>query len=146
MVLSRVDLGRLIRARRQILGISTRAVAEAVGVPVEHVGQWERGLRSIPPARLAALEQILSAEPGTFLEPRAAVERSVTVQVAHDAPETTTAAIVRIARSWATIEANANDWRVRRLLTHLRMVLDRLDARSLPEAHAPASGRSANAR
>lgn len=63
------SVGRMIRARRASLGLTVRALAEAVGCTRTYLSQIENGRRSAPPseALLRKLERNLRMEAGTLV-------------------------------------------------------------------------------
>lgn len=60
-------LGDAIKARRQALGLSQEALAEAAGIHVTHLGGLERGVRNPSYSTLVRLAQALRMEPGILL-------------------------------------------------------------------------------
>lgn len=56
-------LGAAIRSRRKAIGVSVAEVAQFVGVSVQAVYYWERGLRAPEWDRIPALASILKTTP-----------------------------------------------------------------------------------
>ena len=61
------SLGSRLKALRRERGLSRESLAEAVGVSVAAVGQWERDLYAPNPANVATLAECLGVPPGDFL-------------------------------------------------------------------------------
>ena len=65
-----VDLliGRRLRSRRRLLGLTLRQVAELCGSSFQTIHKYEAGIASISVSRLWALSQALHVDPGYFFE------------------------------------------------------------------------------
>ncbi len=60
-------LGDAIRERREKLGLSQEALADAAGVHVTHLGGVERGVRNPNYATLVRIAGALGVSPGTLV-------------------------------------------------------------------------------
>ncbi len=60
-------LGEAIQARREELGLSQEALADAAGIHITHVGGMERGVRNPSYATLVRLTRALKTTPGALL-------------------------------------------------------------------------------
>lgn len=56
------ELGKALRARREELGLSQRAVGEIFGVPQQTIDKWERGLIQRPRGQIDAIAQFLERD------------------------------------------------------------------------------------
>jgi transcriptional regulator with XRE-family HTH domain len=65
-----VDLavGRRLRERRVMLGLTLRQVAERVGITHQQLAKYERGANRVPAARLYQTARALGADVGHFFE------------------------------------------------------------------------------
>jgi transcriptional regulator with XRE-family HTH domain len=61
-------VGRKLRHRRQILGMTQQQVAVAVGVRFQQIQKYECGANKISAGRLWSLSQALEVAPGYFFE------------------------------------------------------------------------------
>lgn len=59
-------LGEAIRARREKLGLSQKALADAAGVHVTHLGGVERGVRNPNYSTLVTIAGALGVSPGAL--------------------------------------------------------------------------------
>jgi transcriptional regulator with XRE-family HTH domain len=59
-------VGNRIRQRRLQLGLTKAGLARALGVSVRRIGDYERGIGRVPPARLGALGDILDLRISDF--------------------------------------------------------------------------------
>ena len=66
----RATIGENIRRRRLELGLSQKAVSEAVGLSQPQINRIENGVCSFPADLLAILSEALQEEPLYFLTPR----------------------------------------------------------------------------
>lgn len=67
-----VLMGRRLRARRALLGITQPELAERTGIPQAHISRYERGVfTSINPERLVALAEVLGVTTDYLLCPAA---------------------------------------------------------------------------
>ncbi len=62
-----VQVGAKVRARRILLGMSQRQLADGIGLTFQQVQKYENGTNRIDAARLAALSQALNVPPQWFL-------------------------------------------------------------------------------
>lgn len=60
-------LGRLIRSKREAMGISQTALSKLAGVSQPTVSDWENGICAPTPARLNVLLRVLSIEDHEYL-------------------------------------------------------------------------------
>src|SRR5215217_881395 len=63
-----LHVGSRVLLRRQVLGLSQSAVAEALGVTFQQVQKYERGANRISASRLAALAEYMKVTPTFFFE------------------------------------------------------------------------------
>jgi DNA-binding XRE family transcriptional regulator len=63
-----VHIGRRVRWRRKLLGLTQHELADALGVTFQQVYKYECGLSRIMPARLWALSRMLQVEVGYFFD------------------------------------------------------------------------------
>ncbi len=61
-------IGRRLRARRIMLGMSRDMLALALGISVLQVREWEAGKSRVGATRLMELEKVLCINPGWFFE------------------------------------------------------------------------------
>lgn len=61
-------VGRRIRERRMVLGLSQQQLATIIGVTYQQAHKYERGLNRISAGRLFTVAQALAVEPGWFFE------------------------------------------------------------------------------
>ena len=61
-------VGRRIRERRVILGLTQQQVAELVGVTYQQAHKYEKGLNRASAGQLYAIARALGVEPGYFFE------------------------------------------------------------------------------
>ena len=61
-------VGRRIRARRQQLGLSQKALAEALGISYQQVQKYENGASRIGAGRLQQLAEILNVPVSVFFD------------------------------------------------------------------------------
>lgn len=61
------DLAAALRQQRRVRGMSTAALAEAVGVRPSEVSRWERGESVPPPTRIRAIARTLGVDQRTML-------------------------------------------------------------------------------
>lgn len=62
-----VEFGRRVRARRQRLGWSQMALADAAGLHFTYVSSVERGERNISLTNIVRLAKALGSDPGTLI-------------------------------------------------------------------------------
>jgi transcriptional regulator with XRE-family HTH domain len=61
-------LGKRLMLRRRAVGLTQRAVADAIGVRFQQVQKYECGASRMSPARLWALSIVLNVQVGYFFE------------------------------------------------------------------------------
>ena len=61
-------VGRRIRERRVMMGLSQQQLARTIGVTYQQQHKYERGLNRISAGRLFAVAQALGSEPAWFFE------------------------------------------------------------------------------
>jgi transcriptional regulator with XRE-family HTH domain len=59
-------MGAQLYQARRCAGKSQKDIAEALGVPLRHVSEYESGERAIPASELTALASYLNVDPGQF--------------------------------------------------------------------------------
>ena len=62
------EIGKRIRVRRQLLGMTQRTLAEALGVTWQQVHKFERGLNRLSTSRLAAMADALEVPISYFFD------------------------------------------------------------------------------
>ncbi len=73
-------VGRRIRERRMVLGLSQQQLASIIGVTYQQAHKYERGLNRISAGRLFTVAKALAGEPGWFFENRS--EQGATEEMA----------------------------------------------------------------
>ena len=63
-----VEFGRRVRARRERLGLSQMALADAVGLHFTYVSSVERGERNISLHNIVVLGEGLGVDPATLIK------------------------------------------------------------------------------
>jgi len=63
-----VYVGRRLRTRRTLLGLSQMTLADAIGLTFQQLQKYERGANRISGSRLYDLSQVLGVEIGYFFE------------------------------------------------------------------------------
>lgn len=63
-----IQIGNRLRARRKLLGLSQKNVAEAVGVTFQQVQKYERGVNRISASRLSQFAEVLHVTAAYFYE------------------------------------------------------------------------------
>lgn len=61
------EIGRRVRERRLLLGLTQREVADAVGVSREQVSKWEKGAKHLSLGSLLLLGPALGVDPGELV-------------------------------------------------------------------------------
>lgn len=61
-------VGRRIRERRTLLGLTQQQLAELIGVTYQQAHKYERGINRISAARLYALARVLGVDANFFFE------------------------------------------------------------------------------
>ena len=69
----KLEIGKLIRARRNELGITQTALAQHVGVSQQQIVKYEKGMGRIPADSLLSLCRRLQIDPGSIFYPLDAV-------------------------------------------------------------------------
>jgi transcriptional regulator with XRE-family HTH domain len=62
------DIGRRLRARRRLLGLTQTEVAQACGITFQQIQKYEVGVVSMSASRLWALAQVLDVPIGHFFD------------------------------------------------------------------------------
>ena len=72
-------VGRRVRARRLVLGMSQEKLAKALGLSFQQVQKYEQGTNRISASRLHQIAHILQVPPASFFEgaPHAKLHRNV---------------------------------------------------------------------
>ena len=65
------EIGKLLRARRNELGVTQTGLARHLGVSQQQIGKYEKGIGRIPADNLLALCQRLQIEPASVFLPLA---------------------------------------------------------------------------
>ena len=68
------EIGKLLRARRNELGVTQSEIARYLGVSQQQIGKYEKGIGRIPADNLLALCERLRIDPGTVFLPRAVAD------------------------------------------------------------------------
>jgi transcriptional regulator with XRE-family HTH domain len=63
-----VEVGRRIRLRRSLLGLSQSALADALGVTFQQVQKYEKGVNRVGASRLQAIAQFLGTPVSSFFD------------------------------------------------------------------------------
>lgn len=63
-----IHVGKMLRLRRKLLGLSQEAVANAVSITFQQVQKYERGVNRISASRLAEFAQVLNVPIVYFFE------------------------------------------------------------------------------
>jgi transcriptional regulator with XRE-family HTH domain len=63
--------GKMLRALRQRVGMTQKALADAVGVPQSHISEFEKDRRAVPYKHAQKLAVALRSIPGHFMTPNA---------------------------------------------------------------------------
>jgi transcriptional regulator with XRE-family HTH domain len=61
-------IGRRMRERRTVLGISQQALAEPIGISFQQVQKYERGINRLSAGRLWRIARVLDVAPDYFFE------------------------------------------------------------------------------
>jgi transcriptional regulator with XRE-family HTH domain len=61
-------IGRRLRARRRLLGLTQRRVAECCGLTFQQIQKYEAGQVALPVGRLVAIARALAAPPSAFVD------------------------------------------------------------------------------
>lgn len=62
------EVGRRIRLRRSLLGLSQSALADALGVTFQQVQKYEKGVNRVGASRLQAIAQFLGTPVSSFFD------------------------------------------------------------------------------
>lgn len=73
-----VHLGKRLRRRRRLLGLTQQQLAETVGVRFQQIQKYECGANRISAARLWQLAEALEVQVGYFYDGLSAIRREVT--------------------------------------------------------------------
>src|SRR4051812_42118854 len=71
------ELARMVRERREELGLSRQELADATGIPYPTVAQIETAYRGASPARLGVIARVLGLDPKELYEVLASEEAPV---------------------------------------------------------------------
>lgn len=63
-----VEVGRRIRLRRSLLGLSQSALADALGITFQQVQKYEKGVNRVGASRLQAIAQFLGTPVSSFFD------------------------------------------------------------------------------
>ena len=63
--------GKMLRALRQRVGMTQKALADAIGVPQSHISDFEKNRRAVPYKHAKKLSAVLHAIPSHFMTPNA---------------------------------------------------------------------------
>ena len=74
-----VEIGKRVRAAREVRGMTARALAAAVGLPPSHISNLERGRVEPRAPTLSALGSALGVAPGSLLPPGPSGSREMLV-------------------------------------------------------------------
>ena len=80
-----IDIGKLLRARRNELGVTQSEIARHLGVSQQQIGKYEKGIGRIPADNLRALCLWLKIDPGAVFLPQGLIEKSHFAGFAEDA-------------------------------------------------------------
>jgi transcriptional regulator with XRE-family HTH domain len=110
-------VGRRIRERRVMLGLSKHQLAKMVGIAYQQAHKYEKGVNRIAAGRLHAIARALGVEPAYFYEglgsgepPRATARQRQVIDLARSfaaLPRPQQEAIARLARALTGKEAAA---------------------------------------
>lgn len=98
-----IHVGALIRARRNVMGMSQTTLAEALGITFQQVQKYEKGVNRVGASRLLSIANTIGVSPAYFFEDAPlhgvsnTVEKDETIALMHT-PEG-----IRLARLWMKI-------------------------------------------
>ena len=76
------ELARVVRERREELGLSRQELADATGIPYLTIAQIETAYRGVSPARLGVIARALGLDPKELFEVLASQEPAASVGAA----------------------------------------------------------------
>ena len=80
-----LQIGKLLRAHRNQLGVTQSEIARYLGVSQQQIGKYEKGIGRIPAVNLRALCKRLQIDPNSVFTPEGLVEDAPFAGFAEDA-------------------------------------------------------------
>lgn len=62
-----VHVGKMIKKRRGLVGVSQEALADQIGITFQQVQKYERGSNRVSASRLCEISRVLKTNPQYFL-------------------------------------------------------------------------------
>lgn len=79
-----VHVGKRIRVRRTILGMSQETLADALGITFQQVQKYEKGINRVSASRLYEVAQVLGASISFFFDEYGVEEKTQSYGLAED--------------------------------------------------------------
>ncbi len=138
-----IHVGKRLRLRRNIAGLSQEAVAKAVGITFQQIQKYERGVNRMSASRLFEFAQVLQVPIPYFfegLDPSAALQDSESGEMTYTLAEPSAAFEHEEISKRETLEMMRNYYRIppqvrKRISDLIRSVADDKPVEETSEAH-----------